>query len=983
MAGRALRPLALIATAVVLVAFALGGWVPVARTIERARPFATPTAPKTATDPGRAQAEKAGIDVDAVVDEVRHRVTPADDGALVAHDEHYRARFDAQGFGFTLGKDSSRFGVSLRGVRRGGVALALVPGAWRGEANVAVRGLGSGMTERVTARAGELEWDVVLERRLAGTGNLRVEAALHWLDGVASRAGDHWRFPLSDGGVARMGEMVVKDADGKQVYRALPHVRGDILRLVVPATVLTAARYPLTIDPTVGPEQPAGGDPIYGAAPGSPETPAVASNGSEFLVVWRDYRQDVFPRGDVYGTRVSAAGTVLDPGGIAISTAFQAQGGPAVAWNGTNYLVVWYDARSGSGADIYGARVSGAGTVLDPAGIAISTAFLDQTFPAVAWNGTNFLVVWHDRRSNNNDIYGTRVNGAGGVLDPAGIAIFLESGAQDPAFPAVAWNGTNFLVVWQTNPSFGFSPAIYGTRVSSAGSVLDPAGIAIATGGAEDAAVAANGTSFLVVWKTLGGFGDIYGTRVTGAGSVLDPTGIPIYTAAGGEFNPEVGWNGTNFLVAWSGPDADLRGARVSPVGTVLDPTGIPIAVGARPAVAWNGTNFLVVWQDGRIRGGRVSPAGSVLDPAGILVSTAANTQAAPAVAWNGTEYLVVWEDHRSGTCCDIYGTRVSAAGSVLDPAGIAISTAASQQRAPALEWNGTDFFVAWEDSRSGTCCDIYGTRVSAAGSVLDPAGIAISTAASSQSGPAVAWNGADYLVVWTDGRTGIQVWGARVTGAGSVLDPAGIAIATGPGSQLFPDLAWNGTKFLVVWTDNRLCSCTDYDIFGTRVSGAGSVLDPAYIPISTATNTQTEAAVASRGDDFFVVWQDRRSGTNDDIYGAGVGGDGTVAQPAGIPISTAGQNQTVPDLAVRYDFLVAWRDLRFGTAYAVFATRVSPTGVVKEPSGFGVTGTGTTGGTVALTGGPGASWGVVYDRFATESPYGANRVFLRSVAPK
>ena len=143
---RASRPLALISTAAVLVAFALGGRVPVGRTTNQTRPPAAD--PRPATDPGRAQAEKAGVDIDAVVDKVRHRVTPAEDGSgvLRADDEQYRARFDADGFGFTLNERASRFGVSLRGVQRGGNDLTLVPGAWSGEANVAVRGLGAGMT---------------------------------------------------------------------------------------------------------------------------------------------------------------------------------------------------------------------------------------------------------------------------------------------------------------------------------------------------------------------------------------------------------------------------------------------------------------------------------------------------------------------------------------------------------------------------------------------------------------------------------------------------------------------------------------------------------------------------------------------------------------------------------------------------------------------------------------------------------------------
>src|SRR5262245_14846921 len=112
-----------------------------------------------------------------------------------------------------------------------------------------------------------------------------------------------------------------------------------------------------------------------------------------------------------------------------------------------------------------------------------------------------------------------------------------------------------------------------------------------------------------------------------------------------------------------------------------------------------------------------------------------------PAVAFDGTNYLVVWSDSRSGGY-DIYGARVSPSGTILDPNGIRITTAAAVFHAmPRLSFDGTNYLVVWEESQSGDF-NIVGARVTPAGSVLDPEGIPISTAPDEQSLPALAFDG-------------------------------------------------------------------------------------------------------------------------------------------------------------------------------------------------------------------------------------------------
>jgi len=123
------------------------------------------------------------------------------------------------------------------------------------------------------------------------------------------------------------------------------------------------------------------------------------------------------------------------------------QSEPAVAFDGANFLVVWEDCRSGSDyCDIYGARVTPQGTVLDPAGFVISQAADDQYSPAVSFDGVNFLVVWEDYGGSDLDIYGARVTPAGVVSD-SGPVVRQEGSQGAPALARGA--GNNIFLVYQ------------------------------------------------------------------------------------------------------------------------------------------------------------------------------------------------------------------------------------------------------------------------------------------------------------------------------------------------------------------------------------------------------------------------------------------------------------------------------------------------------------------------------------------------------
>jgi len=159
-------------------------------------------------------------------------------------------------------------------------------------------------------------------------------------------------------------------------------------------------------------------------------------------------------------------------------------------------------------------------------------------------------------------------------------------------------------------------------------------------------------------------------------------------------------------------------------------------------------------WFFSGIYGARVTPQGAVLDSTGIAISQVEGDQVCPSLDFDGANSLVVWEGHRSGSDQqDIFGARVTPRGVVLDPSGLVIAHAPLNQNLPAITFDGTGYLVVWQDARSGSNSDIYGTRVTPTGVVFDSGPIVRQPA--NQDMPALARIAASTVCLvyqgWTD----------------------------------------------------------------------------------------------------------------------------------------------------------------------------------------------------------------------------------------
>jgi hypothetical protein len=366
--------------------------------------------------------------------------------------------------------------------------------------------------------------------------------------------------------------------------------------------------------------------------------------------------------------------------------------------------------------------------------------------------------------------------------------------------------------------------------------------------------VASNGRDFFAVWSDRrDGVAEVYGARIASDGSLLDPHGVLIAIAPVESYDvhaewryerPAVAFDGVNYVVVWSDartamPSVYMRHV-VPATGLPLEPDATAITPGldaVEPAVACNGPSCLVTFSvhtrtffdDGRpnehLKLFGIFPA--ALRPAGPFQLTIAPQNVAwesqASIATNGSGFVVAFTEWLANPQPDIFVVPVTPGIPVDAGLGYPVSTydisVGFDSRTPSIASDGGSYLVAFR--RWGS---VFGVRLGPSGTPLDDwYGIPLSHGPGSN--PSVAFNGTDYFVAWdreAATETAVSnVFGVRVSPAGGI-SPSGYDyyFALDANQQQHPSIAANPTGELLVWQE---LVGGDWDVRGTTISTAGT----------------------------------------------------------------------------------------------------------------------------------------------------------------
>jgi hypothetical protein len=708
------------------------------------------------------------------------------------------------------------------------------------------------------------------------------------------------------------------------------------------------ARASSALDPLrLGTEQLVG-TPEWGRAEQPQYGVAMARSSSSLLAVYAD--ESRYEGGDVWSARLSPTGEVLDVPAKPVALTAGTQATPRVASDGTDFLVVWTEWNAAQ-LSIYGARMNAAGELLDAAGgfpIAAGQAGCDMA--DVAFDGQNYLVVWQDSRGGDLDVYGARVSPAGPVLDPAGLRLCDEPG--DQGFPRVVADGGQSLVVYQDFSAGGPEPRLQAVRLGANAQPLDtvPIDVAPAVRGGVPAAVAAGAGIYAVGYQAAEpDGGDLLLGRLSQAGVLLDDPPLAVAAEAAQQGSPAAAFDGTDFLLAWhhqsTGTDFDIRARRVGSNGT-LGPSTIVIAAKpeqeARPAVAVADGSAIVAWDD--------LTAGSDMDlfaarwqtddsvSAPVLLSAGAHPQHYPALGSLAQGALLSWTDGAARPDWRVLGLPLDANGVPSAAEPVALGAKSGEVHSASTGPTGDPPLVAWLRYSDATSLDVLGARLGPTGAPWDDTPIAIAVLDGVQMDVALAWGETESLAVYADERPSLpdaNIYATRVTTEGVVLDPEGFAVSTSDWYEYDPSVAYGRGVYLVAWE-----CIPDYDkvekahVRFSLVTGPGQQTEPVKLGSPNVDRDAVQPLVAFDGEQFLIVWE-FHDPTGWNIYASRVTTDGTVLDPEGVAVSNtdyASTGRLMIEPAVVFDgtsYTVAWQDEFLSR---IELARVGTDGTVLDP---------------------------------------------------
>jgi hypothetical protein len=323
---------------------------------------------------------------------------------------------------------------------------------------------------------------------------------------------------------------------------------------------------------------------------------SLAWMGNGYGIAWQDDRNG---NEDIYFARLDASGARIT-GELPVTTEAATSQQTRLAWNGREFGVAWQDDRNGNW-EIYFNRLDSSGGLLGSDIRVTDDSANSFDIGELVWAGTEYGLIWRDRRDGNWEIYFTRLDESG---DKIGGDIRISNNASYSSEVSIVWTGEGYGVAWIDNPDGNWD--ILFALLDRVGSVVHEERVTTDPGDSRFPTVAWSGSEFGIAWNDdRDGNDEIYFVRLDADGYKIGAESRITADSAGSD-KPWLAWSGEEWGVAWHDTRHGYSEIYFQRIDTSGAPWGSDVRVtddnygSDQPSLVWNGARYAMAWHDWR-----------------------------------------------------------------------------------------------------------------------------------------------------------------------------------------------------------------------------------------------------------------------------------------------------------------------------------------------------------------------------------------------
>lgn len=623
-----------------------------------------------------------------------------------------------------------------------------------------------------------------------------------------------------------------------------------------------------------GPSEPIASDTVIQLSTGAgrQHSPDVGCNNSSCIVTWVD-ESTGNPRliARRYSPTLEGSSDIVLPAPADVSVRLEPRVvlpmNVGATYPETPAVLLWREAAFPIG--IHALQIASDNTTKNAEPMAlVSTPITEGSLAVAGASAQGLCVVW-ETSTGNGDIHASLFDKD---LKPVALDVTVAQGDIVQTAARVAVDSAGFIVAWEEPSATG--NAIRTRALSAAGSLGVPLTLTEDRRATNVSLSSTVRASVSAAWVQ----GTVPSRNATFA--QLQPGNVGLSTqpqsasmrASPDQSSPLLASNGSEYLAVWneflSDTDPSPKGyvARVSASGQVRgEPRQIPHA--GRPI--WAGTHYLLLWLETpfnssalryAIRAARLTPDLEVLDPAGFTVFESVNALNLLGAAFDGGRTLVIGGS-KSAAFVDAQGKLETVPNFDLKKSGEPAS----------LAHGDSGFLFVWEGQATPPSAtfgyQVQGVILDASGQPAPGGWFPISDALqNTRRRPVVAHGQGQYLVAYQSdpgGLGSIRPAVTRISADGRILDSTAILIAKDATSGYInqPDVAFDGTDFVVSWSAGYRGYYQTQATHVARVSPLGVALDPSAITLGYPAQHELvlgRSSIASLGSGWTLVGYSR-----------------------------------------------------------------------------------------------------------------------------